>query len=90
MIDMSTKLTIASVVFTTWMMVIIAFMLFIRTFDLGIFFVLTLVGLLVVVILIDTSSMQPKYLRRMNYLLVAAFLIFIYIVADRIVGVIVQ
>ncbi len=87
---MSTKLTIASVVFTTWMMVIIAFMLFIRTFDLGIFFVLTLVGLLVVVILIDTSSMQPKYLRRMNYLLVAAFLIFIYIVADRIVGVIVQ
>lgn len=90
MIDMSTKLTIASVVFTTWMMVIIAFMLFIRTFDLGIFFVLTLVGLLVVVILIDTSSMQPKYLRRMNYLLVAAFLIFSYIVADRIVGVIVQ
>lgn len=87
---MSTKLTIASVVFTTWMMVIIAFMLFIRTFDLGIFFVLTLVGLLVVVILIDTSSMQPKYLRRMNYLLVAAFLIFSYIVADRIVGVIVQ
>ena len=87
---MSTKLTIASVVFTTWMMVIIAFMLFIRTFDLGIFFVLTLVGLLVVVILIDTSSMQPKYLRRMNYLLVAAFLIFIYIVADRIVGVLVQ
>ena len=87
---MSTKLTIASVVFTTWMIVLIAFMLFIRTFDLGIFFVLTLVGLLVVVILIDTSSMQPKYLRRMNYLLVAAFLIFIYIVADRIVGVIVQ
>lgn len=89
LIGMSTKLTIASVAFTTWMMVITAFMLLIRTFDLAIFFVLTLIGLLIVVILIDTSSMQPKYLRRMNYLLVAAFLVFSYVVIDRIVGVIV-
>ena len=89
LIGMSTKLTIASVAFTTWMMVIIAFMLLIRTFDLAIFFVLTLIGLLIVVILVDTSSMHPKYLRRMNYLLVVAFLVFSYVVVDRIVGVII-
>jgi cell division protein FtsW (lipid II flippase) len=83
---MSKKLGYSSVAFTTWLMVIIAFMLLIRTFDLDIFFALALIGLIVIVVLIDTSSVQPKYLRRMNYMVAACLVIFSYIVANRIVG----
>lgn len=87
---MSRKLIFASVAFITWMMVIIGFMLLIRTFDLDIFFVLALLGLLAVVVLIDTTSVQPRYMRQMNYLIVAALLVFSYVVANRIVGVFLQ
>lgn len=87
---MSRKLRLSSMVFTTWLMVIIAFQLFRRTFDLEIFFVLALIGLLVTVILIDTSSVQPRYLRRMKYMVAASLLIFGYIVANRIVEILVQ
>ena len=82
---MSRKLRLSSMVFTTWLMVIIAFMLLRQTFDLEIFFVLALIGLLVVVVMIDTSSVQPRYIRRMKYVVATAFLIFGYIVANRIV-----
>lgn len=89
-LGMSRKLIFASVAFITWMMVIIGFMLLIRTFDLDIFFVLALLGLLAVVVLIDTTSVQPRYMRQMNYLIVAALLVFSYVVANRIVGVFLQ
>jgi len=82
---MSRKLGISSVVFTTWLMVIIAFMLLNRTFDLEVFFALALIGLLVVVILIDTSSVQPRYLRRMKYLVAIALIAFGFMVANHIV-----
>jgi len=77
-------------VFITWLMVIIASMLLNRTFDLEVFFALALIGLLVVVVLIDTSTLQPGYLRRMKYMVATALLIFGYIVANRIVGIVVQ
>lgn len=89
-LGMSRKLIFASVAFITWMMVIVGFMLLIRTFDLDIFFVLALLGLLAVVVLIDTTSVQPRYMRQMNYLIVAALLVFSYVVANRIVGVFLQ
>ena len=82
---MSRMLGISSVAFITWLMVIIAFMLINRTFDLEVFFALALIGLLVVVILIDTSSVQPRYLRRMKYMLATGLIAFGFIIAHRIV-----
>lgn len=76
---------LSSMVFTAWLMVAIAFMLLRQTFNLETFFVLAMVGLLVVVALINTATVQPRYLRRMKYMVATAFLIFGYIVADRIV-----
>jgi hypothetical protein len=76
---------LSSMVFTTWLMVIVAFMLLRQTFDLEIFFVLSMIGLLVVVALINTTTVQPRYIRRLKYAIAAAFLIFGYIVANRIV-----
>jgi hypothetical protein len=72
-------------VFTTWLMVIVAFMLLRQTFDIEIFFVLSMIGLLTVVALINTTTVQPRYIRRLKYAIATAFLIFGYIVANRIV-----
>jgi len=82
---MSGKLGISTVAFTAWLMAIIAFMLLNRTFDLEVFLALTLIGLLVVVIFIDTSSVQPRYVRRMKYMIATALIAFGFIVANRIV-----
>lgn len=82
---MSRKLGISSVAFTAWLMVIIAIMLLNRTFDLEVFFALTLIGLLVVVIFIDTSWVQPRYVRRMKYMVATALIAFGFIIASRIV-----
>ena len=84
---MSRKLRLSSMVLLTWSMVIIAFMLIGQTLDLEVFFALTLIGLLVLVVLVDTSSVQPRYMRRMKYVAAMGIVIFGYIVANRIVEV---
>ena len=86
--SMNRKLRLSSMVFTTWLMVIIAFMLLRQTFDLEVFFVMTLIGLFVVIVMIDTSSVQPRYMRRMKYVVATAIMILGYIVANGIVEIV--
>ena len=83
--SMNRKLRLSSVVFTTWLMVITAFMVLTQAIDLDLFIVLAVIGLFVVVVMIDTSSVQPRYMRRMKYVVATAILIFGFIVASRIV-----
>jgi hypothetical protein len=82
---MNRKLRLSSVVFTIWLMVITAFMVLTRAIDLDVFFVLAVIGLFVVVVMIDTSSVQPRYMQRMKYVVATAILIFGFVVANRIV-----
>ena len=84
---MSRKMRLSSMVFTTWLMVVTAIMLARQTFALETFFVLALFGLLVVFVLINTATVQPRYLRRIKYLVAIAFLIFGYIIANRVLEV---
>lgn len=81
---MSRTMRLASMVFTAWLMGTIALMLFLQSFDLEVFIALAVIGLLAVVVLIDTSSVQPRYLRRMKYMVALSLLIFGYIVANHI------
>jgi uncharacterized membrane protein len=87
---MSRKVYLSSMVFTGWLMMIIAFMLLRQTFSLEIFFVLAMIGLLVIVALINTTTVQPRYLRRMKYMVAIAFLVFGYVIANKIVEILVR
>jgi len=87
---MGRKRSISLVAYLTWLLVIIFIMLVGGTLDLEIYVVLALVGLLVVVMLIDPSSLQPVYIRRMKYVSAGGILVFGYIVANRIVGLVSQ
>ena len=85
---MSTTQRLPVIVLIIWFAVITAFMLLNQPLDLEVFFVLALIGLLVVVELIDTTTVQPRYLRRIKYVIAVGVLLFVYIVVNKIMGII--
>ena len=85
---MSTTQRLPVIVLIIWFAVITAFMLLNQALDLEVFFVLALIGLLVVVELIDTTTVQPRYLRLIKYVIAVGVLLFGYIVASKIMEII--
>ncbi len=72
------------VVLAIWGLVVVAFMLLNRTLDLEVFFVLVLIGMLVVVELADTSTVQPATIRRAKYAVAVGVLVFGWVVANKV------
>ncbi len=80
----------AVVVLAIWGLVVAAFMLLNRTLNLEVFFVLVLIGMLVVVELADTSTLQPRPIRRAKYVVAAGVLVFGWIVASKVMEILAQ
>jgi len=74
----------ATAVLAAWLIVVTFFMVFNRTLDLEVFFVLSLIGLLVIAVLIDGAFSRPRYMRHLNYLIVAGVALFAYIVVQKV------
>jgi len=74
----------AAAVLAVWLIIIAFFMVLSRTLDLEVFFVLALIGLLVVTVLIDGAFSRPRYMRYIGYLIAAGVALFAYIVAQKI------
>ena len=72
------------VVLVAWSLVVAAFMLLNRALDLEVFFVLALLGLLVLVELVDPATVQPGPVRRVKYVVAAGVLVFGWIVANKV------
>jgi len=78
------KKDLAIIVVTVWLIVITVFMLLAARIDLEIFFVLWLIGLLVIVELMDTRFTLPPYMRYLKYVVAAGILLFGCIVAIKV------
>jgi len=78
------KKDLASIVIAIWLVIISCFMLLAYRFDLEIFFVLWLIGLLVIVELIDTRFTLPPYLRYIKYLVAVGIVLFGAIVTQKV------
>jgi hypothetical protein len=78
------KKRIALLALTLWLILIIAFMILARTLDLEIFFVLWLIGILVVVELVSGASATPRYLKYLRFVIAAGVIIFGAIVAQKV------
>jgi hypothetical protein len=76
---------IAAITLMVWLTTVVIFMLLLQRFDLEIFFVLTLIGILVIAELIKQQTIQPAYLRYLNYLIGAGIVVFGIIVVQKIV-----
>ncbi|MGB7788743.1 hypothetical protein [Methanoregula sp.] len=82
------KKILAVVVIAVWLMIISIFMLLAYRFDLEIFFVLWLIGLLVIVELMDTRFSLPPYMRYIKYTVAAGILLFGGIVAGKVMEIV--
>jgi hypothetical protein len=77
------KKQIMIVVLIFWLLLVIFFMILARNVNLEIFFVLFLIGLLVVVELIGPSFIHPPYLRYLKFLVAVSIMIFTVIIAQK-------
>ena len=80
---MNTK-QVAAITLAAWMTIVASFMLLVQRFDLEIFFVLSLIGLLVIVELTRQHYVQPAYQRFLVYLIGAGIVIFASIVIQKV------
>ena len=78
------KKLIAATVLVAWLVLISFFMLLARHIDIEVFFVLWLIGLLVVVEMIDTRFSQPEYLKYVKFVVAAGIVIFGIIVTQKV------
>jgi UDP-N-acetylmuramyl pentapeptide phosphotransferase/UDP-N-acetylglucosamine-1-phosphate transferase len=65
----------AAIVITIWLLIISIFMFVTNRIDLAIFFVLWVIGLLVIVELIDTHFSSPPSMRYLKYIIAAGIII---------------
>ena len=78
------KEQIAIIALAAWLIVISVFMLLARSVNLEIFYVLALIGFLIIVELIAPKYVLPGYLRYIRYLLAVAIVIFAVIVGQKV------
>jgi hypothetical protein len=73
-----------ALVLAIWLLVVLFFMIFTLQMNLEIFFVLWLIGLLVLTELTDTLHTLPRQLRYTRYLIAAGVILFAAIVAKKV------
>jgi len=78
------KKNLAILIMTLWLMLICISMILALRIDLEIFFVLWLIGLLVIIELSDTRFSLPPYLRYIKYVIAAGILVFGIIVIRKV------
>jgi len=74
----------AAAALSAWLVIVAVFMILNRTLDLEVFFVLSLIGLLVIAVLIDGAFSRPRYMRYLGYFIAAGVALFAYIVVQKI------
>ncbi len=67
-----------------WLLLVLSFMLLARTLNIEIFFVLWLLGLLVIVEFIGPLYVRPSYFRYLKYLIAVGIIGFGAIVAQKV------
>ena len=84
----TTKKKTAIAALVIWLIIVLFFMVLSVNINLEIFFVLWLIGLLVIVELIDPPFSQPQYIRYVKYIVATGVLIFGAIVAQKVLEII--
>ncbi len=75
---------LAPVALAAWLTIVAAFMLLLRRFDLEIFFVLALIGILVIAELMQYRYVRPRYQRGLTLLIAAGIAVFCLIVVQKV------
>ena len=81
------KEQIVIITLAVWLMLISLFMILAQSVNFEIFFVLSLIGFLIIVELITPQYIRPGYLRYFKYLLAVGIVIFGAIVIVKVMGI---
>jgi len=84
------KKVLSAIALFIWLVIISVFSLLAYRIDLEIFFVLWLIGILVIVELMDTRFSLPRYHRYIKYLVAAGIILFGCIVAQKVLEILAQ
>ena len=84
------KEQIAIIALAVWLSLISVFMLLSQSFNLEIFFVLSLIGFLIIMELIAPKYIQTGYVRYIQYVLAGAIVIFGLIVVQKVLEILAQ
>jgi hypothetical protein len=84
------KEEIAIIALAVWLTLISVFILLTKSVSLEIFFVLSLIGFLIIAELITPKYIRPGYLRYIQDILTAGIAIFVLIVAKKIIEILVK
>jgi hypothetical protein len=84
------KEEIAIIALAVWLTLIAIFILLATSVSLEIFFVLALIGFLIIVELITPKYIQPGYLRYIQDILTVGIAIFVLIVAKKVIEILVK
>ena len=78
------KQQIAIIALAVWLIVIAVFMLFAQSVNLELFFVLSLIGFLIIVEIIAPNYIQPIFMRYIRYILATGIVIFGVIIVQKV------
>jgi hypothetical protein len=84
------KPQIAIIILASWLTIVSVFMILVQQLDLEIFFVLSLIGFLAIVHLMEPSYVQPGYLKYLWYVIAIEILIFCIIIIQKVIKIIMQ
>ncbi len=84
------KKYLAAVAIASWVLLVAGFSALAASVDLEIYFVLFLIGLLIIVELIDGTATAPRHLRRLKYVIAVGVVIFGWIVATKVLEILSQ
>ncbi|HOX35968.1 MAG TPA: hypothetical protein PLO06_09770 [Methanoregulaceae archaeon] len=79
---------VAAVTVSAWLILVATFMLLARRFDLEIFFVLALIGVLAIAELVRLRYVRPAYQRYLGYLIWAGIVIFVAIAVTKVMEIV--
>lgn len=81
---MMKKKILAAIALGAWLVIVFGFMLLASLADIEIFFVLWLIGILVIIELADTRFSLPPWIRYVKYLIAAGIILFGAIVTQKV------
>jgi len=81
------KKQIAAIAVSIWLITILVIMLLFQRFDSDIFFILSFIGFLMVVLFIQPHYSRPGYMRFIWYLIALGFLIFGAIIFQKVMDI---
>jgi len=71
-----------------WSAIVIFFMILNGNLNLEIFFVISLIGILILAVLSDAQFSEPRHMRRLKYIIAAGVAVFGWIVINKILEII--